>query len=92
MSTITLTQAHNKSPQEVRELAERLAVTLEERYQVHAEWRGDREVILKRSGVKGRLQLAEGEVHVELKLSLLMAPLKSRIESEIARSLAEKLA
>lgn len=92
MSTISLSQAHNKSPQEVRELAERLAVTLEERYQVHSQWRGENEIIFKRHGVKGRLQLAEDEVHLELKLSLLMAPLKSRIEGEIARSLAEKLA
>lgn len=92
MSTISLNQSHNKSPEEIRALAERLTVALEERYQVHAEWRSDKEVLLKRHGVKGRLQLAEGEVRLELKLGLLMAPLKSRIESEIARTLAEKLA
>ncbi|MEX1667704.1 polyhydroxyalkanoic acid system family protein [Zhongshania guokunii] len=91
MSTISLRQSHNKDPEELRNLIKQLTVKLEEKYQLSSRWLNSDEVEVQRSGVKGLISLAPAEVRVEIKLGLMMTAFKSTIQSEISRSMAEKL-
>lgn len=69
-----------------------MATKLEERYQLNARWLNNDAVVVARPGINGRITLGENEVRVEIKLGLMMSAFKSTIESEISRSMAEKLA
>lgn len=92
MSNISLRQRHNKNPDELRELISQMAKKLDERYQITSRWLNDDQVEVARSGIKGRITLSDNEVKVDIKLGLMMGAFKSKIESEISRSMAEKLA
>lgn len=91
MSTISVTQTHNKSVTEVRELVDSLAHKLNERYQLKSRWSGERQVELSRSGVNGTLEFDEQEVRVDIKLGLMMSAFKSMIRDEVERAMREKL-
>jgi putative polyhydroxyalkanoate system protein len=91
VSTISLRQSHNKTPEELRDLIRQLAIKLDDKYQLKSSWVNDDEVVVQRSGIKGRISLEPAEVRVEIKLGLMMGAFKSTIQSEIARSMAEKL-
>lgn len=92
MSTISISQNHAKSEDDVREMLESLAEKLKHEYDVTAQWLSDRELELKRSGIEGRLTMLSGEVKVDLRLGMLMSPFKSKIRDELSRAMAEKLA
>lgn len=92
MSTISLRQSHNKTPDELRDMIRQLAAKLEDKYQLKARWLNDDEVEVQRSGVKGRISLGSADVRVEIKLGLMMGTFKSTIQREISRAMAEKLA
>lgn len=92
MSTIALSQRHSKDPDEVRELLVQLAEKLDQRYDLKSRWVNDSQLELKRSGVSGQLTLSGDEVKVSIKLGMLMSPFKGKIQDEIARAMAEKLA
>ncbi|GAB3374205.1 polyhydroxyalkanoic acid system family protein [Spongiibacter taiwanensis] len=91
MSTISVTQSHNKSVTEVRELVDSLAKKLDERYQLKSRWSGERQVELTRAGVNGTLEFDEQEVRVDIKLGLMMSAFKSVIRDEVERAMREKL-
>ncbi len=63
---------------EVEGLAERLAQELSADYS----WKGDR-LEFKRSGASGYLDIGGQQVEVDIKLGMLLTPLKSTIESKI---------
>jgi len=46
---------------------------------------------LERQGVNGALTLAEGQVSIELKMGLMLTPMKGQIEAEIQRQLEKYL-
>ncbi len=46
---------------------------------------------LERQGVNGELVLNDGEVNVQLKLGMMLSPMKGQIESEIQRQLDKYL-
>lgn len=92
MSNISLRQAHNKSPEELRDLIGQMTLKLEERYQLSSRWLSKNEVEVARSGINGRITLGNGEVKVDIRLGLMMGAFKSIIQREISRSMAEKLA
>ncbi|MFQ3199928.1 MAG: putative polyhydroxyalkanoate system protein [Zhongshania sp.] len=91
MPNISLRQAHNKSPEELRDLIEQMAVKLEERYQLTSHWLSTSEIEVARTGINGRIILGDDEVKVDIKLGLMMGAFKSKIQREISRSMAEKL-
>lgn len=91
MSTISLRQDHSKTSEELRDLIRQLAIKLEDKYQLKSSWVNDDELVVQRTGIKGRISLAPKEVRVEIKLGLMMSAFKATIQTEIARSMAEKL-
>lgn len=82
MSVIDVHRAHSLDKEHARQAAETLAEDLSKQFDVHYQWEGD-VLLFKRSGVKGKLDITEDDIHVHLELGLLLRPLKSRIEKEI---------
>jgi putative polyhydroxyalkanoate system protein len=82
MSVIDIHRAHSLDKAHARDAAETLAQDLSRQFDVNYEWEGDR-LRFKRSGVKGKLDVSEQELHVYLELGMMLRPFKSRIEQEI---------
>jgi putative polyhydroxyalkanoate system protein len=82
MSVIDIHRAHSLDKSHAREAAETLAKDLSRQFDVNYEWEGDR-LRFKRSGIKGKLEISEQELHIHLELGLMLRPFKSRIEQEI---------
>ncbi|MDH3386861.1 MAG: polyhydroxyalkanoic acid system family protein [Gammaproteobacteria bacterium] len=82
MAIISIIRQHNldnkKARNEVQKLADKLAGELSAEYS----WRGDR-LEFKRSGADGFIELAHGKIFLEIKLGILLTPLKGHIESTI---------
>ena len=92
MSTISISQRHAKSDDDVRQMLAAVAEKLKHEYDVHVQWLNDDELQLKRSGIEGRLVMLAGEVKVDIRLGMLMRPFKAKIRDELSRAMAEKLA
>ncbi|TGN40599.1 polyhydroxyalkanoic acid system family protein [Marinobacter confluentis] len=82
MSVIDIHRPHALDKAHAREAAETLAKDLSRQFDVNYEWDGDL-LRFKRSGVKGKLEISEQELHVHLELGLMLRAFKSRIEQEI---------
>lgn len=82
MATIAIDRAHHLSQRKAKSLAERLARDLEQRYGLAWEWDGD-DVRFRRSGVSGRMHVGSRKLTLDVRLGLLLSPLKPAIEREI---------
>ena len=90
MATIHIKRKHNLDHEtvrnEVQDLAEKLSKDLAASYQ----WKGDR-LVFKRSGANGHIDISGNEVEVEIKLSMLLTPLKGTVEKTVTTYLDERL-
>lgn len=91
MSVIKVSRAHHLSPDEIREIAEQVVVSLAEEFGVKYHWEDDT-VRFKGAGAKGRLTLLPEQIDLQMDLGFLLTPLKSKIEKNIIRRLDEHLA
>lgn len=82
MSVIDIHRKHSLDKTQAREAAETLAKDLSSKFDVNYEWEGDL-LRFKRSGVKGKLEILEQELHLHLELGLMLRAFKPRIEKEI---------
>ncbi|MGB5277882.1 MAG: polyhydroxyalkanoic acid system family protein [Gammaproteobacteria bacterium] len=91
MATIHIHKKHHLDNaavrQEVQNLADKLSKDLSAKYT----WEGDR-LVFKRSGANGHIDIADGAVDVEIKLSMVLTPLKGKIEQTVNNYLNERLA
>ena len=81
---------HRLPRDEAKAVVERLATDLEQRFHVEWNWDGD-DVHFRRPGVSGNLHVGESEISLDVRLGLLLTPLKPVIEREI-RAQLDKLA
>ncbi len=91
MATIHIKKTHQldnaKVRDEVQHLAEKLSQDLSAKYH----WEGDR-LVFKRSGASGHIDIIPGAVDIEIKLSMVLTPLKGKIEQTVNGYLDERLA
>ena len=92
MAKLTIEQAHSLPLDEVKKRLEELANRLSAKYGIEANWTGDREASLKRTGVTGKITLHEAKVAVLLDLSFALLPLKGKIQERIEHELKSALA
>ena len=67
-------------------LAEQLSEDLSAEYS----WENDR-LVFKRSGASGHIDIVDGEIDIEIKLGLVLMPLKGTIEKKVTSHLDERL-
>ncbi len=82
MSAIRFERNHALGRDGARKAAEALAQALAEKFQLRYQWVGD-ELNFHRSGADGKLGVGDDRVTFELKLGLLLRPLKGAIEGEV---------
>lgn len=90
MADIDIRHKHALGPEQTRALAEDIAARVNESFPIDYHWVGE-SLHFKRLGVSGRIQLSESEVRVQVKLGLLLLPIKQRVEDQIRDYLAEVL-
>ena len=91
MPTIHLKHNHKLPQDETRVRLEAIAKDLKKEYQMDYSWNGDN-LEFRRSGASGFVHLGDGFVELEIKLGMLLTPLKGRIEDTIRQDIEEKLA
>ncbi len=90
MSVIHIHRHHHLGLEEARKIAFLWAEKAEEKFDMECAYEeGDTQdtVYFSRSGVKGTLQVLDGEFEFKAELSFLVSAFKSRIEAEIAEQL-----
>ena len=91
MARITVERAHTLGKEGARAKAEKLAQKLQDQYGLEPSWSGDT-LNLKRSGVKGTVQVAADLLRIDVELGLLMSAMSGTIKTEIEKALDEALA
>ncbi len=90
MATIHVKRQHDLDDTRVRQQVEKLAERLSEELSVDYEWDKDR-LVFKRTGASGFINVGKNELEIQIKLSLLLTPLKGTIERTITDYLDERL-
>lgn len=91
MAKIHITKSHHLDQDTVRVNVQELADTLVEKLSAEYRWESDR-LVFRRSGASGYVQIGDQEVEVEVKLGMLLKPLKNTIEKTITDYLDQHLA
>ena len=82
MATIDIRRKHALSLAAAKKQADVMAEHLADEFSLESDWRGD-ELHFTRSGVKGVMKVAKGDVHVYAELGFLVAFLKPQIEKRL---------
>ena len=83
MSQICITRAHGLSPKKARQAAEAVAAALQSEYGLQYLWEDDDTLTFQRTGISGQLTLERKQVTVNVRLGLLLLPLRASFEREI---------
>jgi len=86
MATISIAKKHALSHKKAKEVAERIAKDLKKRFELDYAWEGDH-VDFERPGVTGRMHVGKDRISLDVRLGLLLTPLKPAIEREITAQL-----
>jgi putative polyhydroxyalkanoate system protein len=90
MATIHIQKEHHLDHEAVRKEVQNLAEKLSKDLSANYNWEGDR-LVFKRSGASGHIDIGEGIVDIEIKLSMVLTPLKGKIEQTVNGYLEERL-
>lgn len=82
MASIDVTRRHTLGRERAREIVERIGQDLVRRYAVQTQWQGDT-LLVRRSGIEGRIEVGEDSVRMHAQLGMLVGMLKGTIEQEI---------
>jgi putative polyhydroxyalkanoate system protein len=82
MATLSIGRTHHLSHAKAKEVAERLAKDLEQRFGLAWKWEGD-DVRFARPGLSGSMHVGKSKITLDVSLGLLLTPLKPAIEKEI---------
>lgn len=91
MSDIHAHRKHNMSLEEAKKVAQELAERLEREFQLDSSWQGNT-LNFNRSGVKGKLEVTEQDVSVDIKLGFMLKAFKGKIQSEIDKNIDQMFA
>nr|WP_314491685.1 polyhydroxyalkanoic acid system family protein [uncultured Pseudomonas sp.] len=91
MTQISVERKHSLGREAARAKAEALVEKLSSKYDLKANWDGDR-VDIARSGAKGSVHIGDESIRVDLKLGMMLSMMSGTLEGEIERALDKALA
>ena len=91
MPKVIVTKKHDLSVAEAQKKVETFAAGIAKKYEITGVWSGDR-YNFKRTGVSGFVRVTEGKIAVEVDLSLMLSPLKSKVEERVRQTLDKEFA
>jgi putative polyhydroxyalkanoate system protein len=86
MATISIGRKHQLTHRRARDIADRIAKDLQQRFHLDYAWTGDH-VDFQRPGLSGRMEVGKDAIRLDVRLGLLLSPLKPVIEREIKAQL-----
>lgn len=86
MAVISIAKQHALSHSKAKDVAESIAMDLKKRFDLDYAWLGD-DVDFRRPGVAGRMHVGKDTISLDVRLGLLLTPLKPAIEREIHAAL-----
>jgi len=90
MTSIHITRTHRLDRETIHNKVQQLADKLAKDLSVEYKWEKDR-LVFKRSGASGVIRIGEQELEIEVKLGLMLRPLKGSIEKSITEYLDQRL-
>ena len=90
MASVKIKRKHQLDKDQVRIEVQKLAEKLGKELSANYQWQGDR-LEFKRSGASGHIDIGDGMLDIEIKLNMLLSPLKSTIEKTVNDYLDESL-
>ena len=91
MAVISIAKKHALSHRSAKSVADRIARDLTKRFELDYAWNGD-PVDFERPGISGRMYVGKDAISLDVKLGLLLTPLKPAIEREIPSTLDKLVA
>ena len=91
MAVISIAKKHSLSHRSAKEVAERVAMYLKKRFELDYARHGD-DVDFERPGLSGRMHVGKDSISLDVRLGLLLTPLKPAIEREIHTTLDKLVA
>ncbi len=91
MSLIQIQRTHQLGPARAKAVVEHVAQRMREQYHVDIQWENDAVMLFRRAGIDGRIEIEPAVIRVQARLGLLLKPLRSTVEEEIARRLQQYL-
>ncbi len=91
MSDVHARKEHNLSLEEAKQTAQKLAEQLEKEFQLQSTWQGNT-LNFTRSGVKGKLDVTDKDVSIDISLGFMLKAFKGKIQSEIDKNLDKMFA
>ena len=93
MAKVVVKQAHQKCEKEVRAIVEDVEAQLVDDYDLRSSWISDNEIEFKRSGgLSGKLCMEPDCVVITLKLGMMLGMYSKKIQSQLEKIMAERLA
>ena len=86
MSNIHIRRRHQLPRAELRKRVEHLAEDLKSKLNADYAWKGD-SLRFKRSGASGSIDIAEDAIELNIKLGMMLTPMKGKIEESIKKNL-----
>jgi putative polyhydroxyalkanoate system protein len=82
MASISIAKRHQFSHKKAKDVAEKIAKDLNQRFDLDYAWEGD-DIEFERPGVSGRMHVGKDRISLDVSLGFLLTPLKPAIEREI---------
>ncbi|MEO8746711.1 MAG: polyhydroxyalkanoic acid system family protein [Rhodanobacter sp.] len=90
MANIDIERPHTMGMSRARAVVDNFAAGLHERFGVNHHWQGD-VLQFSGSGVSGAISISTSAIRVTAQLSLLLSPLRGKIEQDIRAKLDQHL-
>ncbi len=90
MSRIRIERDHDLGRAGARQVAEQVAADLARRFPIRHHWEGD-VMHVNHSGARGTITVAARSLALDVRVGLLLLPVRRRLEQEIERQLDEIL-
>ncbi|MFM1892288.1 MAG: hypothetical protein RLZ44_1365 [Pseudomonadota bacterium] len=90
MAVIKVKRRHKLGAEQARSTVEDLAKKLQKELDAKCHWEGDT-LRFSRAGASGHIDVKERELEVEIKLGMLLSPLKGKIEQTIREEIDKHL-
>ncbi|MDR1076400.1 MAG: polyhydroxyalkanoic acid system family protein [Xanthomonadaceae bacterium] len=90
MANIDILHVYTQSTDDARKAIDEMAVKLRDKFGLDTQWQEDT-LQFSGSGIDGRIQMQPEQVRVTVELGFPISMMKDMVESEIRRSLSEKL-
>jgi putative polyhydroxyalkanoate system protein len=90
MATIKVKRQHHLGPDQARDTVEKLAQKLQRDLEAEYHWEGS-SLVFKRSGASGHIDVSDDRIELEVKLGMLLGPLKGKIQRTIEEEIDKYL-